>query len=182
MSLRKQEPIAIIGIGCLFPKAPSLKDYWQNILASRDCITDVPENHSWSAADFYDADVTKKDRTWCTRGGFLDQLPFDPIAYGIPPNQLESIDTSQLLSLICAREALKDAGVNPDGDDWDRDHVGVILGCTGTQEMAVNLGALHKLLVRKAEEVAGFSRRLGAHRRCGGEGLTLEGQHGGCAH
>ncbi|HHO52070.1 MAG TPA: SDR family NAD(P)-dependent oxidoreductase [Deltaproteobacteria bacterium] len=133
--------VAIVGIGCLFPGAPDLASYWRNILAATDCITDVPPDHSWSVHDYYDPDPAAPDKTWATRGGFLPKMPFDPLAFGIPPNMLESIDTSQLLSLIVAREALKDAGIDPDDEGWDRDRVACIVGVTGTQEMAITAGA-----------------------------------------
>jgi hypothetical protein len=29
------EPVAIVGIGCLFPRSPDLETYWRNILATR---------------------------------------------------------------------------------------------------------------------------------------------------
>jgi acyl transferase domain-containing protein/NADP-dependent 3-hydroxy acid dehydrogenase YdfG len=135
------EPIAIIGIGCLFPKSPSLTEYWASILSARDCISDVPAGHSWSAADYFDEDPTARDKTYCRRGGFLDKVPFDPIENGVLPNMLESVDTTQLLSLLVAREALRDAGINPDDAAWDREKVSCILGVTGTQEMAVTAGA-----------------------------------------
>jgi len=134
-------PVAIVGIGCLFPQGTDLASYWANILAARDCLSDLPADHSWSADDYYDPDPTAPDKTWATRGGFLDKVPFDPLKFGIPPAQLESIDTSQLLSLIVAREALRDAGIDPDAADWDRDRVACIVGVTGTQEMAVTAGA-----------------------------------------
>jgi acyl transferase domain-containing protein/NAD(P)-dependent dehydrogenase (short-subunit alcohol dehydrogenase family) len=141
MSVREQEPVAIVGMGCLFPRSPDLQSYWRNIVSGRDCITDVPQDHSWSPADYYDADPAAPDKTWCTRGGFLERVPFDPLQFGIPPAMLESIDTTQLLSLIVAREALRDAGLDPDGPGWDRERVSVILGITGTQEMAITAGA-----------------------------------------
>lgn len=135
------EPVAIVGIGCLFPKAPDLGTYWRNVLDARDCLEDVPEGHSWSPRDYHDPDPSAPDKTWATRGGFLDKLPFDPLQHGIPPAMLESIDTAQLLSLVVAREALRDAGVDPDGTGWDRERTGCILGVTGTQEMAITAGA-----------------------------------------
>jgi acyl transferase domain-containing protein/NAD(P)-dependent dehydrogenase (short-subunit alcohol dehydrogenase family) len=141
MSVREQEPVAIVGMGCLFPQSPDLQSYWRNIVSGRDCLTDVPRGHSWSPEDYYDPDPATPDKTWCTRGGFLDKVSFDPLQFGIPPAMLESIDTTQLLSLIVAREALRDAGLDPDGPGWDRERVSVILGITGTQEMAITAGA-----------------------------------------
>ena len=49
------EPVAIIGMGCLFPNAPGLKEFWRLVRCGLDGITEVPATH-WSAKDFYDAD------------------------------------------------------------------------------------------------------------------------------
>jgi len=158
---RRHPPIAITGMACLFPQAESLSQYWRNILDAADCISDVPSDHSWDPADHFSDDPAAKDKTWCTRGGFLDKVPFDPVEFGIPPNMLESIDTTQLLSLIVARQALIDAGMHPNEDHWDRDRVACILGITGTQEMAVNLGArLFGPVWRKALERCGVDERV----------------------
>jgi len=136
-----RNPIAIVGIGCLFPGATNLADYWRNIVTATDGISEVPPGHSWSVDDYFDPDPSTPDKSWATRGGFLERVPFDPVAHGIPPNQLESIDTTQLLSLIVARQALADAGMAPDDDSWDRDRVACIIGITGTQEMAITAGS-----------------------------------------
>ena len=44
----KNLPIAIIGIGCLFPEAPGLKEFWRLLYHKQDTIRDVPDTH-WSA-------------------------------------------------------------------------------------------------------------------------------------
>ncbi len=147
----RPEPIAIVGMACLFPKAPDLAAYWHQIAAGRDAIGPVPPGHSWSPEDFYDADPHAPDRTWATRGGFLEPTPFDPLVHGIPPNALESIDTTQLLALMVARSALRDAGCDPDASDWNRERTATILGVTGTQELAVSLGSrLHGATWRRS--------------------------------
>jgi len=157
----RHPPIAIIGMASLFPKSPSLADYWRNIIDATDCISDVPDDHSWDPSEHYSADPNEKDKTWCTRGGFLDKYPFDPVEFGIPPNILESIDTTQLLSLIVARQALIDAGMDPKDAGWDRDRVACILGITGTQEMAVTLGSrLFGPVWRKALQRCGVDDRV----------------------
>ena len=56
------EPVAIIGIGCLFPKANNLGAFWANIREGIDAITEVPESH-WKIDDYFDPDPTAKDRT-----------------------------------------------------------------------------------------------------------------------
>jgi len=159
---RRQPPIAIVGIGCLFPRGADLTRYWRDIVAAHDCIGPVPEDHSWDPKDHFSADYAARDKTWCTRGGFLDKVPFDPIAFGIPPNMLESIDTTQLLSLIVARETLRDAGIDPDADEnWDRERTACIIGVTGTQELAVSLGSrLRGPIWKKAMLRCGVDERV----------------------
>src|SRR5262249_14851145 len=105
-------PIAIIGIGCLFPKADNLGEFWANIKNKVDAIGPVPASH-WRPADYFDPDTKRPDFTYAQRGGFLDPFPFNPAEFGIAPNDLEAIDTSQLLGLVVAQMALRDAGYDP---------------------------------------------------------------------
>ncbi len=132
-------PVAVIGMDCIFPGANSPTEFWRIIRRGEDCISQVPETH-WSAADYFDADPRRPDMTYCTRGGFLSPIPFDPTEFGIPPTILEATDTTQLLSLIVAKRALDDAGYG-NGRDFSRDRVSVILGVTGTQELVLPLSA-----------------------------------------
>ncbi len=132
-------PIAIIGIGCIFPQSPDLKSYWRLLFQGRDAITEVPETH-WSPSDYFNDDPKKPDHVYCKRGGFIPPVSFDPSEFGIPPSSLEATDTAQLLGLATAKAALKDAGYDVE-TDFDRDRVSVVLGVTGTQELVIPLGA-----------------------------------------
>ncbi|MFL5327828.1 MAG: beta-ketoacyl synthase N-terminal-like domain-containing protein [Gemmataceae bacterium] len=141
-------PLAIVGMGCLFPKANSLAEYWSNIKNAVDCIGPIPKTH-WSPDELFDADPKRPDFTYARRGGFLDPYPFQPGEFGISPRDLEAIDTAQLLGLVVAKMALDDAGMLQ--PEVDRSRVSVILGVTGTLELVVPLGArLGHPLWRKA--------------------------------
>lgn len=132
--------IAIVGIACRFPGANDLEEYWQNIKAGTDAITEIPSTH-WSMAEYFDADPKSPDMTYGRKGGFLSPIDFDPLEFGISPNALEATDTSQLLALLAARDALVDAGYGAGAKAFDRERVSVILGVTGTLELVVPLGA-----------------------------------------
>ena len=139
------EPIAIVGIGCIFPKAPDLNAYWRNIKTSQDAITEVPESH-WKPEDYFNPDPSAPDMTYARRGGFLDPVDFSPLHYGISPNTLEAIDTTQLLALVATEQALADAdySVRQDSDSgrsFERSRTSVILGVTGALELVIPLGA-----------------------------------------
>jgi acyl transferase domain-containing protein/NAD(P)-dependent dehydrogenase (short-subunit alcohol dehydrogenase family) len=132
-------PLAIIGIGCLFPQAIDSSSYWANIREGLDAITDIPASH-WRTTDYYNQDPTSPDMTYGRRGGFLSSIPFNPMEFNIPPATIEAIDTSQLLGLVTAGQALRDAGYGPE-KEYDRNKVSVILGVTGTLELVIPLGA-----------------------------------------
>ncbi|MDH3875149.1 MAG: acyltransferase domain-containing protein, partial [Desulfobacteraceae bacterium] len=138
-NIPRQLPVAIVGMGCLFPKSTGLKAYWRLLFNGEDAITDVPESH-WSWKDFFDSDPKKPDHVYCKRGGFVPPLSFDPTEFGIPPSSLEATDTSQLLGLVVAKKALEDA-FNKKDDAFNRNRTSVILGVTGTQELVIPLGA-----------------------------------------
>ncbi|MEE8146252.1 MAG: beta-ketoacyl synthase N-terminal-like domain-containing protein, partial [Longimicrobiales bacterium] len=91
--------------------------------------------------DYFDADPKAPDMTYGRRGGFLDAVDFDPMAFGIPPRDLEATDSTQLLGMYVAREALKDAGYGAHGREFNRDRTSVILGVSGTLPLVIPLGA-----------------------------------------
>ncbi|MBE9536548.1 MAG: acyltransferase domain-containing protein, partial [Proteobacteria bacterium] len=137
--LSQAVPIAIVGIGAIFPDAKDTETFWSNIKNGIDSIKDVPESH-WRPEDYFDEDPKSPDHVYAKKGGFLSPIDFNPMEYGILPNALEAIDTSQLLGLVAVDQALKDAGYTTD-KEFDRDKVSVILGITGTLELVVPLGA-----------------------------------------
>ena len=134
-----QPPLAVVGISALFPKASNAEEFWSNIRRGIDAITEIPATH-WNPDDYFDANPKSPDMTYARRGGFLSPLPFDPLEFGISPNNLEAIDTSQLLGMVGAKRALEHAGYGA-GREFDRSRVGCILGVTGTLEMVIPLGA-----------------------------------------
>ena len=157
---QKLKPLAIVGIGCLFPKANNPNEYWTNIREGVDAITDIPETH-WKVSDYFNDDKSAPDMTYAKRGGFIDVQDFNPLLYGLSPNNIEATDTTQLLGMVVARQALLDAGYSTgkdagDGREFDRDRTSVILGVTGTLELVIPLGArLGHPIWRKALKDAG---------------------------
>jgi acyl transferase domain-containing protein/NAD(P)-dependent dehydrogenase (short-subunit alcohol dehydrogenase family) len=151
-------PVAIIGMAGMFAKSSDLKEYWRLLSRAEDGITEVPSTH-WSIEDFFNDDPQEPDHVYCKRGGFLPDIDFDPLEFGIPPSSLEATDTSQLLGLVAAKMALEDAGYGAE-KQFDRDRASVIIGITGTQELVIPLGArLGHPIWRKALEAEGIDPR-----------------------
>ncbi|MDZ8237267.1 MAG: beta-ketoacyl synthase N-terminal-like domain-containing protein [Nostoc sp. ChiQUE01a] len=153
----QHNPIAIVGMASLLPQARNLREYWQNIVNKIDCITDVPSTH-WSVEDYYDPNPrTPEDKTYCKKGGFIPEVDFNPMEFGIPPSILEVTDVSQLLSLVVAKEAMEDAGYG-DQREFNREMVGVILGVAMAKQLGMPLSArLEYPIWEKALKSSGLS-------------------------
>jgi polyketide-type polyunsaturated fatty acid synthase PfaA len=123
----------------VFPQAMSVREFWDNIIMNRDCIEDVPSSR-WNVEDYYDPDPTTPDKTYSKRGGFLPDIDFDPMEFGLPPNILEVTDVSQMLGLVVARDALNDAGYGNASAEL-RDKTGCVLGVGGGQKLIMGLNA-----------------------------------------
>ncbi|HEV8198850.1 MAG TPA: SDR family NAD(P)-dependent oxidoreductase [Candidatus Polarisedimenticolia bacterium] len=121
--------IALVGIACLLPGgAHDVATFWENIVQGKDAIGEIPP-HRFDASLWFDADRKRRDHIYSKWGGFLEDLPFDPLKYGIPPAALRSIEPLQLLALEMVDQALRDAGydrVNP-----HKARTAVILGVGG---------------------------------------------------
>ena len=133
-------PIAIIGKAGIFAQAHDAREYWNNIIQQVDAITDVPPSR-WRVEDYYDPDPEARDKVYCKRGGFIPDIDFNPIEFGIPPTQLDVTDVSQLLGLVVARDVFADAGYGEEsgGRAFDRERVGVVLGVGGGQKLITPL-------------------------------------------
>ena len=130
---RPRPPFAVVGVSALFPGSTDTTGFWRDILAGTDLIDDVPPGH-WLIEDYYDPDPSAPDKTYGRRGGFLGEVDFDALGFGVPPNLMPSTDTSQLLALIVAQRVLQDAA-GEQFESMDRAAISVILGVTSAQEL-----------------------------------------------
>ncbi|GGQ26567.1 type I polyketide synthase [Shewanella litoralis] len=150
----KDMPVAIVGMASIFANSRYLNKFWDLISEKIDAIVDIPDSH-WNADDYYDADKSAPDKSYCKRGGFLPEVDFNPMEFGLPPNILELTDTSQLLSLVVAKEVLADAGVDA---QYDTDRIGITLGVGGGQKINHSLsGRLQYPVLKKVFKNSGIS-------------------------
>nr|VFK79808.1 MAG: hydroxymethylglutaryl-CoA synthase [Candidatus Kentron sp. SD] len=124
------DAIAIIGLGCRFPKAKNTDEFWRLLKNGVDAISEVPATR-WTP--------TETSIPW---GGFIDDVDqFDPFFFSISPREAESMDPQQRLLLEVGWEALEDAGI--DADSLAGSQTGVFIGISTHDyaEYLPNLGA-----------------------------------------
>ncbi len=107
------EPVAVIGINGRFPKAENIRMFWQNLLDSKECISEIPMNR-WDWKLFYGNRYTEFNKTEIKWGCFIDGVDeFDPIFFGISPSEADRMDPQQRLLLQSVWGTMEDAGYAP---------------------------------------------------------------------
>ena len=108
-----QDPVAIIGMACSFPGAPSVDDYWQLIHEGRN-ETQVVPNDRWPVDALYDPNPEQPGRASAKWACLINDIDhFDPVFFGIAPREATRLDPQQRLLLTCAYRAMENACVNP---------------------------------------------------------------------
>lgn len=111
----KNEPIAIIGMGCRFPKGVSNpSDFWDLLSNGVDAITEIPPDR-WDVEASYDPNPDVTGKSYIRHGGFIDGIDlFDPDFFNIPPREAKQLDPQLRLLLEVTWESLENAGLSPD--------------------------------------------------------------------
>jgi acyl transferase domain-containing protein/NAD(P)H-dependent flavin oxidoreductase YrpB (nitropropane dioxygenase family)/NAD(P)-dependent dehydrogenase (short-subunit alcohol dehydrogenase family) len=120
--------VAIIGLSCFYPKAGSSRTYWENILAKVNGVIEIPPTH-WDWKLYYDPDPRARDKIVSKWGGFMDDILFDPLWFGITPKSIPCIEPLQLLLLEAVRQGIADAGYTD--RPFPRERTAAILGVGG---------------------------------------------------
>ncbi|MCG3172061.1 MAG: 8-amino-7-oxononanoate synthase [Myxococcota bacterium] len=105
-------PIAIVGMACRFPGAPSLEAYWSLIRAGSVQFRDIPSNR-WNHEAFFDPQQASPDSYYVHKGAFLrdeDIRDFAALYFGIAPRRAQVMEPQQRLLLDTVRLAIQDAG------------------------------------------------------------------------
>jgi myxalamid-type polyketide synthase MxaE and MxaD len=158
----RTEPIAIVGMGCRFPGATGLTEFWNLLRNGVDAISEVPRDR-WDIDALYDSvpgTIGKMSTRW---GGFLSGVDqFDPHFFGISPREAASMDPQQRLLLEVTWEALEDAAQPPDKLAGSR--TGVFIGIGGFDYTNVIINFPDHLEVMNAYLGTGNAHSIAANR------------------
>ncbi|GGR19850.1 hypothetical protein GCM10010219_25800 [Streptomyces netropsis] len=110
-----QMDIAIVGLAGRYPQARDVAEFWENLAAGRDSVTEIPESR-WDHGQFFDPRKDAVGKAYSRWGGFLDgAYDFDPLFFNISPREAEIMDPQERLFLQCVHETLEDAGYTRGG-------------------------------------------------------------------
>lgn len=102
--------LVIIGVSGRYPQAATLLQFWENLKAGKNCLTEIPKER-WDHAAFYNPEKNINGSTYCRHGGFIDEVDaFDPLFFRITPREAKFMDPQERIFLECAYHTLEDAG------------------------------------------------------------------------
>ncbi|ACL75234.1 SDR family NAD(P)-dependent oxidoreductase [Ruminiclostridium cellulolyticum] len=109
-SATMQEDIAIIGLSGRYPMAKNVEEFWENLKAARDSITEIPKDR-WDFRKYYDADKNKRGKAHSKWGGFIEDADkFDPLFFNMSPIEAQVIDPQERIFLETVWQTIEDAG------------------------------------------------------------------------
>ena len=105
------QPIAVIGLSCLFPEANTPEDYWKNLLQEKDsCTPATASNMEADPSRFFEEKKGTPDKYYCARGGYIRDFCMNPDGFLLPAETIEKLGTTFQWPLHVARESLRDSG------------------------------------------------------------------------
>jgi enediyne polyketide synthase len=128
------QPIALVGLACIYPDARSPAELWENVLAGRRAFRRLPAERL-RAEDYWSADRDAPDRTYAVQAAVIEGYEFDRVGFRVAGDSYRSADLAHWLALDVASRAMVDAGFER-GDGLPRETTGVFLGNTLTGEFS----------------------------------------------
>ena len=126
----EDDAIAIVGMGCRFPGAQSLDEFWDLIEHGKEAVGPIPEGR-WEKDRFFDPTGRTPGKMSVDAIGAIDDVDgFDPAFFGIAPREASRMDPQQRLLLEITWETFENAGIPVDSMAGSK--TGVFIGIGGT--------------------------------------------------
>lgn len=129
VALPASTDIAIIGLAGRFPGARTVAEFWENLRAGKDCVTEVPPER-WDLASYFTPDKSQLGKSYSKWGGFIDGVDlFDPLFFNLAPQTAALIDPKERLFLETVWELFESVGLTRDAiEHRHAGAVGVFVG------------------------------------------------------
>lgn len=103
--------VAIVGLSCRFPDAPTPQAFWDNLVNRKNSIREVPASR-WHWQDYY-SETAAPGRTVSKWGAMIEDVDcFDPQFFNLRPEEAKLIDPQERLLMQEVYRAIQDAGMD----------------------------------------------------------------------
>ncbi|MYH89767.1 MAG: polyketide synthase, partial [Gammaproteobacteria bacterium] len=111
---RPAEPVAIVGMACKFPGAPSISAFWQLLESGGNSVSEIVPGAGNKRVDELFSNVGELGSA-CRYCAYVDEIDqFDATFFRISPVEANMLDPQQRMMLETTWQALEDAGIDPD--------------------------------------------------------------------
>ncbi|XP_045209328.2 uncharacterized protein LOC123561167 [Mercenaria mercenaria] len=109
--LNMDDEIAIVGIGCRFPGADNIDEYWRLLVNGENHVKDIPLER-WNNDAFYSEDKDEPGKHYVKKAGFISKHDeWDNRLFQVSDNEAIRIDPQQRYVLECTHMAMEDGGI-----------------------------------------------------------------------
>ena len=111
---RVAEPVAVVGMACRFPGAPSISAFWQLLESGGNSVSEIVPGSGNPRVDELFSGISELGSAcrYCAYVDGIDQ--FDASFFRISPVEAHLLDPQQRMMLETTWQALEDAGMSPD--------------------------------------------------------------------
>lgn len=155
---KERKDIAIIGLDIKCPGADNPQEYWNNIIAGKDCTGQVPESRKQDILKFLEYSPRSMEEPQFEEGGYLEQIDkFDYKFFGVTKKDACYMDPCQRIFLETSMNALTDAGYGNSrlkgsktgifvGYNGREDYLNLILRSEAEPSIVANVGNMRSLI------------------------------------
>ncbi|MDB6039246.1 MAG: polyketide synthase [Verrucomicrobiales bacterium] len=153
---KNTEPVAIIGLAGIYPKAADIRQFWKILTEGTAAIGEIPKSR-WDWKEYHGDPSEGEDVSLSHSGGFIDEVDkFDSLFFNISPREAALMDPRQRLFLQTVWSVLEDSGTTLK-DLWNT-RTGLFVGAQGNDYAEILQGS------NAAEMAAGLSPAMLANR------------------
>ncbi|RUL78905.1 non-ribosomal peptide synthetase [Dyella choica] len=106
--------VAIIGLSGRYPGASDVHRFWDNLVAGRNCISEVPPER-WDSSKVFDPRRQQPGKTYTRWAGLVDDADsFDRLFFNITPQEARVISPQERLFMQEVYASIEDAGYTPE--------------------------------------------------------------------
>ncbi|MBY0573448.1 MAG: polyketide synthase dehydratase domain-containing protein, partial [Undibacterium sp.] len=119
--------VAIVGLAGRYPLADNVNQFWDNLVAGRNCVSEVPPER-WESSKYFDAQNKQLGKAYTKWAGFLNDVDrFDHLFFNITPSEAEIMSPQERQFIQQAYASIEDAGYTPASLSQSR-KVGLFVG------------------------------------------------------
>ncbi|GEN12056.1 Ketoacyl-synthetase C-terminal extension [Myxococcus fulvus] len=128
MSAPRFRPVAIVGVGCVLPRANDVESFWTQVMTGASALGPL-DAREFRPEWYFAADRSAPDRTHSLHGALVEEPRLDAKKYRIPPKVLWDMHRMQLAFIEATAQALDDARGGLGAVAPER--IGLVLGSLG---------------------------------------------------